>query len=505
MSVERWEHVELARVRAAGAPPPQPPNTLNEAASEAAEHLRQASIRPGVVTAGFMALDAACFGLALWFAAFGATPSAGFDAGRAALLAGGGAMVLVGALHASKAYRLQALRRPGESLLRLAVSAALVLAFAVAGGVWGSDSAAIAWLAAGLLGAAGVALRCVAAPVAQWFLDAGVTERRAVVVGGGGNAEKLIRGLAANPDNDIRIVGVFDDRGDDRSPPIVAGRRKLGTVAELVAFARIARIDMLIVTLPLSAEERILNLLRQLWVLPVDVRLSAYSADYSFPRAQTSSAAGPFISVLRQPIAGARQAAKRVLDLVVASLALTALSPVMLLTALAIRLETPGPVFFRQNRHGFNHQPVRVWKFRSLRHECADPMGRTIVTRADPRVTRVGRFIRRASIDELPQLFNVLAGELSLVGPRPHAVDARSSRHEMFAEIVEGYSGRHKVAPGITGWAQVNGWRGEVDDPEKLKQRFEHDLYYIENWSLLLDLRILAMTPLSLLSSRGAY
>ena len=133
------------------------------------------------------------------------------------------------------------------------------------------------------------------------------------------------------------------------------------------------------------------------------------------------------------------------------------------------------------------------------------PTARKVVTKGDPRVTRVGRFIRKTSIDELPQLFNVLAGTLSLVGPRPHVLNAVSSRAQTFSEIVGGYSGRHRVPPGITGWAQINGWRGEIDDPEKLRQRFEHDLYYIENWSLKLDLYILAMTPLRLLRAENAY
>jgi Undecaprenyl-phosphate glucose phosphotransferase len=503
MTGRLWTDVDINRLRAAGSPAPEPPDVINAAATEAAEQLRQASIRPGVLAAGAMSLDFWCFGANLWFAQFWAAEPAAFDPWRASAVGFGGAAVLVAVLALARAYRLQALRSFAESLMRVAAVLAPMLGFAWLAGVWGADAGPAAGASAVFAAATALVTRLLAAPVAQWCLDAGVTERRAVVVGGGGNAEKLIRGLAANPDNDIRIVGVFDDRGDDRSPPIVAGRRKLGTVAELVAFARVARIDMLIVTLPLSAEERILSLLRQLWVLPVDVRLSAYSADYTFPR--TTSAADPFIDVIRQPIAGARRTAKRMVDLTVGAVALVALAPAMLLTAIAIRLDTPGPVFFRQRRHGFNHQPVDVWKFRSLRHEFSDPMARSIVTQGDPRVTRVGRFIRRTSLDELPQLFNVIRGELSLVGPRPHAVDARSSRQEMFAEIVEGYSGRHKVPPGITGWAQVNGWRGEVDDPEKLKRRFEHDLYYIENWSLLLDFYILALTPFRLLSSRGAY
>ena len=188
-----------------------------------------------------------------------------------------------------------------------------------------------------------------------------------------------------------------------------------------------------------------------------------------------------------------------------AALALAVLSPVMLAASVAIRLDGPGPVLFRQMRHGYNHRPVEIWKFRSMRIETCDPEARRVVTRDDPRVTGVGRFIRKWSIDELPQLFNVLRGDLSLVGPRPHALDAVSSRQQAFELIVDGYASRHRVPPGVTGWAQIHGWRGEIDDPEKLKARFEHDLYYIENRSLALDLYVLAMTPLRLLNTRDAY
>ena len=134
-----------------------------------------------------------------------------------------------------------------------------------------------------------------------------------------------------------------------------------------------------------------------------------------------------------------------------------------------------------------------------------DPSGKQVVTKGDPRVTRVGRFLRRSSIDELPQLFNVLRGDLSLVGPRPHAVEAMSSKYERFTQIVDGYSARHRLPPGITGWAQINGWRGEIDDAKKHEARFEHDLFYIENWSVWLDLKILIQTPLSLFREKGAY
>ena len=266
-----------------------------------------------------------------------------------------------------------------------------------------------------------------------------------------------------------------------------------------------ARIDMLIVTLPLSAENRVLQLLKRLWVLPVDIRLSAHTNKLRFrPRAYSYEGSVPFLDVFEKPIANWDAVSKRAFDLFFASLALVVLGPVMLATALAIKLESKGPVLFRQKRYGFNNQVVDVLKFRSMYHEMADPDAKKVVTKGDPRVTRVGRFIRKTSIDELPQLFNVLQGGLSLVGPRPHAVNAHTA-NRLWDEVVDGYFARHKVKPGVTGWAQINGWRGEVDDEEKIRQRVNCDLYYIENWSLLLDLQILFLTPLKLLNTENAY
>nr|WP_210285816.1 undecaprenyl-phosphate glucose phosphotransferase [Aureimonas jatrophae] len=344
----------------------------------------------------------------------------------------------------------------------------------------------------------------VGASIRRWTRN-GVIERRVVLVGGGGAAETFIRQLEREPDSDIRICGIFDDRDDRRSPPIVAGYPKLGSIGELAEFVQLAKIDMLVVTLPLKAERRILSILKTLWILPIDIRLAASSATMNF-RARRSRVGGvEMLDVVDRPMTDWDAIVKRLFDVVVGSVALVVLSPILVGTAIAIKLDTPGPVFFRQKRHGFNNETINVWKFRSLRHDMADPTAKKLVTRNDPRVTRVGRFIRRSSIDELPQLFNVLTGELSLVGPRPHAVHAVSSENETFLEIVDGYLGRHKVKPGVTGWAQVKGWRGEIDRGEKLQRRFEHDLYYIENWSLLLDVYILAVTPISLVRPQGAY
>jgi exopolysaccharide biosynthesis polyprenyl glycosylphosphotransferase len=208
---------------------------------------------------------------------------------------------------------------------------------------------------------------------------------------------------------------------------------------------------------------------------------------------------------MSRPLRQRQRLMKRGLDVVGAAVAIVLLSPVLLATALAIRLDSRGPVLFRQRRHGYNHRPVEIWKFRSMYADDCDPAARRIVTRDDPRVTRVGKVIRRCSLDELPQLFNVLKGDLSLVGPRPHALNAVSSRRQAFESIVDGYAARHKVRPGVTGWAQISGWRGEIDDPEALRRRVEHDLHYIENWSIWLDLRILALTPLKLFDTRNAF
>ncbi|TIL37801.1 MAG: undecaprenyl-phosphate glucose phosphotransferase [Mesorhizobium sp.] len=340
--------------------------------------------------------------------------------------------------------------------------------------------------------------------IRRWARD-GRMERRAVIVGGGPAAEVLIRSVEKQPYNDIRICGIFDDRGDKRSPPIVAGYPKLGTVSELIEFARIARIDMLIVSLPLTAETRVLQLLKKLWVLPVDIRLSAHSNALRFrPRAYSYIGSVPMLDIFDRPINDWDSVAKRAFDIVFSIIGIIVFSPVMLATAIAIKLDSKGPVLFHQKRHGFNNEIIEVYKFRSMYTDKADPTARQTVTRNDPRVTRVGRFIRKTSIDELPQFFNSLFGSLSLVGPRPHAIAAQS-HNLLYNEVVDGYFARHKVKPGVTGWAQINGWRGEMDTNEKIRMRTEYDLYYIENWSLLFDLRILFLTPIRLLNTENAY
>ncbi|MEP9395850.1 undecaprenyl-phosphate glucose phosphotransferase [Mesorhizobium sp. KR2-14] len=340
--------------------------------------------------------------------------------------------------------------------------------------------------------------------IRRWARN-GTMERRAVIVGGGKAAETLIRAIEQQPYNDIRVCGIFDDRDERRSPPVVAGYPKLGDVSELIEFARIARIDMLIVSLPITAETRVLSLLKQLWVLPVDIRLSAHSSQLQFrPRAYSFIGSVPMLDIFDKPINDWDSVAKRAFDIAFSLLGIIVFSPVMLATAIAIKLDSKGPVLFKQKRHGFNNEIIEVFKFRSMYADQSDPTARKAVTKNDPRVTHVGRFIRRTSIDELPQFFNVLFGSLSLVGPRPHAVAAQS-HNLLYNEVVDSYFARHRVKPGVTGWAQINGWRGEMDSDEKIRMRTEYDLDYIENWSLWFDLKILLLTPVRLLDTENAY
>ena len=341
--------------------------------------------------------------------------------------------------------------------------------------------------------------------VRRWMRDGRLT-RRAVIVGGGDSGESLINALNQQLDSDVRIIGVFDDRNDDRSPSACGGLPKLGTVDDFVEFARRTRIDLVIFSLPISAENRILQMLKKLWVLPVDIRLSAHSNRLRFrPRSYSYIGEVPVLDVFDRPIADWDVVMKWLFDKIVGGLLLLALLPVMAVVALAIKIDSRGPVLFKQKRYGFNNDLIEVYKFRSMYVDQCDATASKLVTKGDPRVTRIGRFIRKASIDELPQLFNVVfKGNLSLVGPRPHAVNAKAAAR-LYDEAVDGYFARHRVKPGVTGWAQINGWRGETDTQEKIQKRVEYDLYYIENWSVLFDLYIVAMTPFALLKSENAY
>jgi Undecaprenyl-phosphate glucose phosphotransferase len=345
----------------------------------------------------------------------------------------------------------------------------------------------------------------VRAVLGKWAKD-GRLDRRTIIVGADEHGERLITALRAQEGSNLDILGIFDDRNDGRAKDICAGVPKLGKVDDILEFAQRTRVDLILFALPISAEKRILQMLRKLWVLPVDIHLSAHTNELFFrPRYYSNLGKMPTLPMFEKPITHWDMVAKLMLDRFVGALLLLLTAPLMAITALAIKLDSRGPIFFHQKRFGFNNESIDVLKFRSLHHHRADPLASKVVTKDDSRVTRVGRFIRKTSLDELPQLLNVVfKGNLSLVGPRPHAVQGKL-QDRLFDETVDGYFARHRVKPGITGWAQINGWRGEIDNETKIQKRVEFDLYYIENWSALFDLYILCKTPLALLKTENAY
>lgn len=491
-------------------PPSERRRRLSPAASAVASQKVPAPYSQ-VVIGGLVRLADLCLisaaGLLLGFAHLGGLASPGWDYAVASVAV---AFASVVSFQAVRLYDIHNLRMPLTSVVKTAAAwSAVLLLCAIAAIVFApSDATTRLWLS--LLFPAGLGLlivsRVVLSRLVQLWMLQGRLTRRTVIVGADGNGQALITLLKSQPDTGIDVLGVFDDRNDDRSLQACAGVPKLGKVADIVEFARRTRLDLVLFALPISAETRILNMLKQLWVLPVDIRLSAHSNSLQFrPRAYAYLGNVPTIHIGEQPIQDWDLVTKWLFDRIVGGLMLLLISPILALIAIAIKLDSPGPVLFRQKRFGFNNDRVDVFKFRSLYHDQADPLAAKSVTKGDKRVTRVGRFIRRSSLDELPQLFNVVfAGNLSLVGPRPHAVQQKLESR-MLDEAVDGYFARHRVKPGITGWAQINGWRGELDTAEKIQKRVEFDLAYIENWSLLFDVYILAKTPLALLKPEGAY
>jgi Undecaprenyl-phosphate glucose phosphotransferase len=322
-----------------------------------------------------------------------------------------------------------------------------------------------------------------------------------VVVGATDNAGRLIE--AALKNGDAAILGVFDDRMS-RIPSEIHGVRVLGDTKSLLSHKLLPFIDRIVITVTPSAQTRVRELIDKLKYLPNAVTLFMDVEGVDAQRAALSRLAhAPLTQVSGVREDDARAEAKRLQDLILGGLGLIAALPIMLLTAIAVRLDSPGPIFFRQRRHGFNNEVIHVWKFRSMRHAAADAFASRQVSTDDDRVTRVGRIIRKLSLDELPQLINVLKGEMSLVGPRPHAIGMKTAGEDSERLVAE-YAWRHRMKPGITGWAQVNGSVGAVDTPELVRRRVSLDIEYIERQSFWFDLWIIAVTIPSLIGNKTA-
>ncbi len=328
--------------------------------------------------------------------------------------------------------------------------------------------------------------------------------KKVVVFGVDKHADKFINAIQNAKYPWVQIAGFFDDRLG-RASSTVNGQTVIGNIDTLINFIRENRCDEVLVILPMDAQDRINAVVNKLRVLPVPVRLMPDIAALNFVNCKYDYFNGiPVLTILDKPLTEWDYIIKLVEDRVLAFIFLILLAPIILIISILIKLDSPGPVFFKQKRYGYNNRLIEVYKFRSMHVNQQDNDATKLVTRNDPRVTKLGSFLRKSSLDELPQFVNVLKGEMSIVGPRPHAIMA-SAQGKLYEEAVAGYAERHKVKPGVTGWAQVNGWRGETDTEEKIIKRVEHDIYYIENWSLFLDLLIIFKTVFVLAGQKNAY
>ncbi|MFD1215229.1 undecaprenyl-phosphate glucose phosphotransferase [Microbulbifer celer] len=328
--------------------------------------------------------------------------------------------------------------------------------------------------------------------------------RTAAIVGITPNGLQLARNFAAEPHLGIRIRGFYSVPESENCQQQLLSTipyKLLGDVSDALAAAKSGSVEQIYIALPMREEQKIEQILRALADTTANVHILP---DLFFHKLLHSRwyqvGESHVLSVYDTPIVGINSWVKRLEDLVISVVLLIATLPLLLLIAICIKLTSKGPIIFKQLRYGLDGRPIEVWKFRTMN---TLENGDTVVQarRNDPRVTPIGRLLRRASLDELPQLINVLQGQMSIVGPRPHAV----AHNEEYRKLVSGYMLRHKVKPGITGWAQVNGWRGETDTLEKISKRVEHDLHYIRHWSIWLDLQIVIMTPFKGIAGENAY
>jgi Undecaprenyl-phosphate glucose phosphotransferase len=336
-------------------------------------------------------------------------------------------------------------------------------------------------------------------PLLQRLLCAEPAQRTAVIAGACQVGRTLAERLRSNPLLGVRVSGFFDDRGPERTGEAAAGT--LGTLDQLATYVKLHRIDQIYITLPMASQPRIVRLLDQLHDTTASIYFVPDIFLFDLIQARIDTIDGmPVVSVCETPFRGLNGLVKRVSDIILALLICTLTLPLLIAIAVGVKLSSPGPVFFRQRRYGLDGREIIVYKFRSMTvTEDGDVIRQA--TRADVRVTRFGAWLRRFSLDELPQFINVLQGRMSVVGPRPHAV----AHTELYRKLIKGYMIRHKVKPGITGWAQVNGLRGETDRLEKMEARIAYDLAYLRQWSLRLDLWIVLKTPFVLLNGRNAY
>jgi putative colanic acid biosynthesis UDP-glucose lipid carrier transferase len=374
------------------------------------------------------------------------------------------------------------------------VGALLLLAFALKVSEIFSRTVMLTWFA--VTGVALIVVQEVQVKLARWLNRRGVVSSRHVIVGAGTAGRELASRLPS-----AAFLGYFDFRGPDRLAEAQARGELVGRCAELGDFVRHKSVNIVYITLPISNSPRIRDLLADLRNTTATIYFVPDVFGFDLIQARVVDLNGlPALAICDTPLRGANAWGKRIMDVVLAGAGVVVLSPLLLAVAFGVRLTSPGPALFRQRRYGLNGEQIIVYKFRSMTvRDDGDDVRQASAN--DQRVTPLGRLIRRTSVDELPQLFNVIGGSMSLVGPRPHAV----AHNELYRRRINGYMVRHKVRPGITGWAQVHGLRGETDTLDKMEERVRYDLEYLSNWSLVLDVKIILKTILVVLGHRNAY
>ncbi|NIF31108.1 undecaprenyl-phosphate glucose phosphotransferase [Enterobacter sp. Cy-643] len=331
---------------------------------------------------------------------------------------------------------------------------------------------------------------------AGWLRNKGFNTRRVAIAGSLPVGQLLAQSFKNEPWLGFNVLGVYDDE-----PPAGALVSYIGNFNTLVADARNGQIDKVYIAMEMSHESRIKKLVSELADTTCSVLLIPDVFTFNILNARTEEVNGvPVVPLFETPLSGFNSVLKRLEDIVLSSFILLLISPVLICISLAVKLTSPGPVIFRQTRYGMDGKPIKVWKFRSMKVMENDAVV-VQATKGDSRITPVGSFLRRTSLDELPQFINVLLGGMSIVGPRPHAV----AHNEQYRALIEGYMLRHKVKPGITGWAQINGWRGETDTLDKMEKRVEFDLEYIREWSLWFDIKIVFLTVFKGFVNKAAY
>ena len=327
-----------------------------------------------------------------------------------------------------------------------------------------------------------------------------MNSRQAIIVGATKIGQELAQQIKGHDELGIHFLGFYDDRQPERLPDAMQIHLK-GTVQQAVELAKSNKVDYIYIALPMGAENRIKEILHYCSDTTANVYLIPNFFVYNLMNSRWQSFGSvQALSIFDTPFQGASEALKRLEDIVLSILFLTILAIPMAIIAAAVKLTSPGPAIFKQKRYGLDGKQILVYKFRSM---STQDNGNVVkqATKNDPRITKLGAFLRKTSLDELPQFINVLQGRMSIVGPRPHAV----AHNEEYRKIISGYMLRHKVRPGITGWAQINGFRGETDTVEKMEKRVQFDLDYIHNWSVWLDIKIIIKTAINALIDKNAY